>query len=86
MSEDLSLESIEKKLTSEIARISGKNEQDLDPDQSLYSNGVNSMGFMELLLSVEKNWGIHLLKAGIHASDVKSIRALAESIRNHLAN
>ena len=38
------------------------------------------MGFVELLLSVKRLYGVNLVDAGLRSADVKSVAALAEKI------
>ncbi len=52
----------------------------VDPKQSLAYNGINSMGFMELLLAVENKWGVALIDKGISAKDVTTLQSLADRI------
>ena len=42
------------------------------------------MGFVELLLSVNRLWSVNLLDAGIGTADVSTLSALAERIRKEL--
>ena len=78
---ELNLTEITAALKKEISIITGKKAEDLKEEESLSFNGINSMGFVELLLSVNRLWGINLLDAGISISDVVSIAALAEKIK-----
>lgn len=75
---------IVKKLISEAALISRQKTESMDPGKSLPDNGINSMGFIELLLAVEREWQIRLIDKGITASDVHSLHALAERIEREL--
>lgn len=47
---------------------------------SLAENGIDSMGFVELLLSVKRLYGVNLVDAGLRSADVKSVAALAGKI------
>ena len=72
-------------LKKEISIITGKKAEDLKETESLSFNGINSMGFVELLLTINRCWGINLLDAGISIGDVVSISALAEKIKQEAA-
>ena len=61
-------------LLREISAITGREEAKLSAGLSLAENGIDSMGFVELLLSV------NLVDAGLRSADVKSVAALAEKI------
>ena len=82
---ELNLTEITAALKKEISIITGKKEEDLKETESLSFNGINSMGFVELLLTINRLWGINLLDAGISISDVVSISALAEKIKQEAA-
>ena len=43
------------------------------------------MGFVELLLTVAKNWNVNLIDAGISMADVNSVESLAARVRQELA-
>ena len=78
-------EEIETAMKHEISIITGKKPDELKTDQSLAWNGINSMGFVELLLSVSRLWNVNLLDAGIGTADVSTLSALAERIGKELA-
>ena len=73
------IESITEQLLTEMRIITGGRNTP-DPSRSLTDNGINSMGFMELLVFIEQKWGVSLVDQGISARDVADIRALAERI------
>ena len=75
--ENITQEEIETALKQEISIITGKKPEELKTEQSLAWNGINSMGFVELLLSVSRLWNVNLLDAGIETADVASLSALA---------
>ncbi len=79
-----SKESIVKDLLNEISIITGTPAEQTDPEQSLAANGINSMGFVELLLCAKRRWQVNLIECGIGTADVKSVRALAERILSEL--
>ena len=81
---EITLEEIETALKNEISIITGKKPEELKAEQSLSRNGINSMGFVELLLSVNRLWSVNLLDAGIGTADVSTLSALAERIRKEL--
>ena len=82
---ELNLSEITAALKKEISIITGKKAEDLKETESLSFNGINSMGFVELLLTINRLWGVNLLEAGISISDVVSISALAEKIKQEAA-
>ncbi len=80
----ISREEIESALKNEICTITGKKPEELDADRPLSWNGINSMGFVELLLSVNRLWNVNLVDAGLGTADVSSLSALAERIGKEL--
>lgn len=81
---ELSVDEITAKLLEEISVITGKTTEELDRKLSLAHNGINSMGFVELLLTVAKNWNVNLIDAGICMADVNSVESLAVRVRQEL--
>lgn len=77
---EINVEEVVGKLLEEMALITGKPLGELDRSRSLAQNGINSMGFVELLLTVAKNWNVNLMDAGIGVADVRSVESLAERI------
>ena len=77
---EINVEEVVGKLLEEMALITGKPVGELDRSRSLAQNGINSMGFVELLLTVAKNWNVNLMDAGIGVADVRSVESLAERI------
>jgi acyl carrier protein len=78
--EKLSADQIEAWLLEEISTITGANAKLLDPSLSLSQNGISSMGFVELVLGISRQWNIELLDSGISPSDVVSVKAFAAKI------
>lgn len=77
---EINVEEVVGKLLEEMALITGKPVGELDRSRSLAQNGINSMGFVELLLTVAKNWNVNLMDAGIGVADVRSVESLSERI------
>lgn len=77
---EINVEEVVGKLLEEMALITGKPVGELDRSRSLAQNGINSMGFVELLLTVAKNWNVNLMDAGFGVADVRSVESLAERI------
>ena len=77
---EIEVEEVVGKLLEEMALITGKPVGELDRSRSLAQNGINSMGFVELLLTVAMNWNLNLMVAGIGVADVRSVESLAERI------
>lgn len=71
---------ISAKLCDEIALVTGVDKSEINADQSLSDNGVNSLGFVELLLAVEHEFGVKLMDNGLSRDNIASVHALAEKI------
>ncbi len=67
-------------LLEEISAITGTDTKLIDPSLSLSQNGISSMGFVELLLGISREFKIELLNSEISPADVASINAFASKI------
>ena len=76
----MTTDEVMKGLLGEISAITGREESALSVEKPLSLNGIDSMGFVELLLSVKRLYGVNLVDAGLRGADVKSVRSLAEKI------
>lgn len=65
-------------LITQVEMISGQ--KNANADASLANNGINSMGFMELLLGLQMKYNVNLIDSGISAADVNSLRTLAQKV------
>lgn len=81
---NVSIEEIARALRKEMSVITSREISKIDPEASLASNGINSMGFIELLLSVERLWNVKLVEAGLSMADVRTVNALAGRIRQEM--
>lgn len=71
---------IEKILTEEVAAILFQDASKIAPDQLLNAQGIDSLGFVELLVFIEKRFNLKLIESGLDRKDFKSIRTLASCI------
>ena len=67
-------------LLEEISAITGTESKLLDPTLSLSENGISSMGFVELLLGISRQFKIELLNSELSPYDVSSVDAFAAKI------
>ena len=56
----------------------------ITPNAPLASLGFDSMSFVELLVSVEKKFGVKLMELGMSQDDLKSLETLARRIQQVL--
>ena len=75
---DMTEEQVLKFLITQVEMISGR--KCADPEASLSQNGINSMGFMELLLALQMKYEVNLIDHGITAADVTSLHSLAQRV------
>ncbi|MCX6984178.1 MAG: acyl carrier protein [Lentisphaerae bacterium] len=73
-------EKIKDWLIEEISAITGTEGKLIDPSSSLSQNGISSMGFVELLLGISRQFKIELLNSEISPYDVASVNAFAAKI------
>ena len=74
------LKQIVELLREEITIITNSKKGEIEIDKSLATNGINSLGFVDLLLVVEKHFQIKLMDNAMTSEDVSSINALAAKI------
>ncbi len=52
----------------------------ITPDAPLAALGFDSMSFVELLVAVERHYGVKLMELGMSPEDLKSLETLARRI------
>lgn len=78
--EDLSVKTVEETLVREIAAILRKAPADIGVSTPLPVLGLDSMGFVELLVVIEKKFKLRLMESGLTREDFETIHALASRI------
>jgi acyl carrier protein len=81
---NVSVASIEERLIEEVAIILGVDAAAVDPERPLPKLGMDSMGFVELLVVIEKAFNLRLIESGLTREDFETIRALAGRISKGL--
>ena len=69
------------RLVDELEAILGCKFEAGDEDRPLHELGVDSMSLVELLVAIEKEFGLKLLDLGVTSDDLRTIRGLAAAIR-----
>ena len=77
---DITTESIEKQLCSDIAIITSNDEKTIDCNESLASLGIDSLSLVEIFIAVENNFKIKLLNSNLTNNDLLSIHSLSNKI------
>ena len=78
--EKLSVKEIEDILMREVALILSVDISSVKRDAPLQTLGMDSFGFVELLVSIEKNFNIKLIETGLNRKDFRTISSLASCI------
>ncbi len=74
------LEEIREILRTEAAAILSVDPAGIEVDSPFQSLGMNSMGFVELLVVIEKRFDLKLMETDLKKDDFQTIRSLAERI------
>ncbi len=80
MSNNMDVKEIEKILIKEVAAILVSDMDKISADVPLQDLGIDSLGFVEILVSVEKNFNLKLIESGLTQKDFQTINSLAECI------
>ncbi|HAR44982.1 MAG TPA: hypothetical protein DCS05_02100 [Nitrospiraceae bacterium] len=54
------------------------------PDQPFHELGIDSLGFVEILVFIEKTFKLQLIQSDLTRKDFESIRSLASFIHKNL--
>jgi len=71
---------IEESLIREVAAILSKDPGSIEPEIPLHEMGIDSLGFVELLVTIEKKFNIKLMESGLTRHDFRTIRSLSSKI------
>ncbi len=77
-------QNMEDTLRKEVASILGVDVSVVTADASLRALGMNSLRFVELLVSIEKLFGPNLLESGLTREDFQSVRSIGACITRAL--
>jgi acyl carrier protein len=80
----MNVQEIEQQLIKGIATITNKDAANIAPDRPFHELGIDSLGLVEILVYIEKNFKLQLIAADITKKDFESIRALAAHISKKL--
>ena len=71
-------------LKAHVAFLLGTESGALASDQPLHLLGLDSMGFVDLLVFIEKQFGLSLMNSGLTQDDFASLAVLAQRISDAL--
>jgi acyl carrier protein len=80
----MTVEEIEKKLIDGISAITNKPSQQITPDKAFHDLGIDSLGFVEILVYIEKTFKLQLIASDLTKKDFENIRTLAAHINRKL--
>jgi len=75
------IRNIEETLINEVAAILSMDQGSVGPEVPLHEMGLDSLGFVELLVIIEKKFRIKLMESGLTRNDFRTIRSLSLKIR-----
>ncbi|MDM8525732.1 acyl carrier protein [Desulfococcaceae bacterium HSG8] len=76
----MTVKNIEDTLIREVATILSKDPSAVTADIPLHELGLDSLGFVELLVTIERVFSMNLMESGLSKSDFQMIRSLASYI------
>jgi len=80
----MTLQNIQDKLIQGIAAITAKDGSSVAPDVPFHKLGIDSLGFVEILVFIEKTYNLQLIESGLDKKDFETIRSLAAFIHKKL--
>ncbi len=80
----MTLEIIQNTLTQGIASILSKDESSIEADLPIHKLGIDSLGFLEILVFIEKTFKLQLIESRLDKKDFETIHALASFIHKKL--
>jgi acyl carrier protein len=76
----LSTDEVMLKLQAHVAMLVGVEAEQVATDQPLHELGLDSMGFVDLLVFIEKGFGLSLMSSGLGQDDFASLDVLTHRI------
>lgn len=78
------LKDIEDKLIEGLASITLQEKSSIEADMPLHQLGIDSMGFVELLVFIENTFNLKLIELDLTKKDFETIRSIASFISRKL--
>jgi len=76
----MTLNDIEDKLIQGIASIISRDKSSIEADMPFHKLGIDSMGFVEVLVFIEKTFNLKLIELDLTKKDFETINSLAAFI------
>ena len=80
----MTLNDIEDKLIQGIASITSMDKASVEADMPFHKLGIDSMGFVEVLVFIEKTFNLKLIELDLTKKDFETIHSLASFISRKL--
>ena len=78
------IQEIEEKLIQGVASIANKDRAALAPDRPFHELGIDSLGFVEILVFIEKTFKLQLIASDLTKKDFETIHSLASYLSRKL--
>lgn len=76
----MTVQEIESRLIEGIATITGRAPAEIAADRPFHDLGIDSLGFVEILVFIEKQFNLQLIAADLTRKDFENVRSLAAYI------
>jgi acyl carrier protein len=80
----MNVQEIENKLIQGISSITNKEVSAVEPDKPFHDLGIDSLGFVEILVFIEKTFKLQLIATDLTRKDFETIHSLASFINRKL--
>lgn len=80
----MTTQQIEEKLIQGISSITSRNASEILPDKPFHDLGIDSLGFVEILVFIEKTFALKLIASDLTRKDFETIHSLAAYISGKL--
>lgn len=80
----MTVQEIETTLLQGIASITNQDASIIAPDRPFHDLGIDSLGFVEILVFIEKTFSLPLIASDLNRKDFETIRSLAGYISSRL--
>lgn len=80
----MTIQNIEDTLVQGIASILSKDKSSVAIDVPFHKLGIDSLGFVEILVFIEKTFNLQLIELGLNKKDFETIHSLASFISKKL--
>ncbi len=80
----MTLQEIENKLIEVISSITNQDVSAITPDKPFPDLGIDSLGFVEILVYIEKNFKLQLITTSLNKRDFETVHSLASFISREL--